>query len=64
MTFTGDGFYRGASLPMMRPWTRAIGEFPRSSSRRAGLQHSTGSGNDPMKVMLVMSEVHSDNWGR
>jgi phenylpyruvate tautomerase PptA (4-oxalocrotonate tautomerase family) len=71
VTFTSaDGFYRGGvpALDAAAVDLRYIGEFPlevkQSVTRQVSQLLNRVLGIDPMKVMLVMSEVHSDNWGR
>ncbi len=65
-----DGFFRGGAAveDAAAVDLRYIGEFPlpvkQEVTRRVSGLLARVLGVDPMKIMLVMSEVKSENWGR
>ncbi len=71
VTFVGaDGFYR-AGAPVQDAAAvdlRYIGRFPleakKAVTKRVCQMLNKVLGVDPLKVMVVMSEVDGDNWGR
>ncbi len=71
VTFVGaDGFYR-AGAPAQDAAAvdlRYIGQFPldvkKAVTKRICQMLKKVLGVDPLKVMVVMSEIDGDNWGR